>query len=576
MTRMIPPYYDPDSTPSPGERELFERLRDDPATEGWIALHSLGIARHPRQIQGEADFVVIVPGHGIVVIEVKAYRRVERLSDGLWKLGSKQPTVRSPFIQADEAMHAVKKQLRNSAAGLPPVPIASAVAFTHTRFAPPDCGEWHSWQYFDATDFHRRPVSALVLGILRNHRAHLAASGSARGWFRPDAAEPSKDDAKRIAEHLRPAFDFTESPKIQRYRRKDEVARFTEEQFQLLDMIAGNPRCTVKGAAGTGKTFIALEAARRLAAEGRQVLLCCYNKLLGQWLREETVTAPGITAGTLHSYLAALAGQDGGRQGARPHDYFERELPDRALEALLDRELPPFDALVVDEAQDLMLDAYLDVFDTAVGSGLAGGQWLFFGDFTNQAIYDSSGDGLHLLLDRTMSSATFHLAKNCRNVPAVAQYVETSSRLDPGYAGYLRPENDRETVQRLWSTRDEQVGLLEEHLQRLLSDGFDADEIVVLSPLRTGSAAEGLRGTPRWASRLAPADCAAGNQIPYATIHGFKGMDAPAAIVTDFERIASPKEESLFYIASSRARDDLTVLAARTARPDLRRLVLGE
>ena len=30
-------------------------------TEGWIVLHSLAIAEHVRQVEGEADFVVIVP-----------------------------------------------------------------------------------------------------------------------------------------------------------------------------------------------------------------------------------------------------------------------------------------------------------------------------------------------------------------------------------------------------------------------------------------------------------------------------------------------------------------------------------
>lgn len=64
MARMIPPSFDPAVTPSPGEREVFQRLRDDPGTEGWTVLHSLGIALHPRQIQGEADFVIIVPGKG--------------------------------------------------------------------------------------------------------------------------------------------------------------------------------------------------------------------------------------------------------------------------------------------------------------------------------------------------------------------------------------------------------------------------------------------------------------------------------------------------------------------------------
>jgi hypothetical protein len=45
--------------------------------------------------------------------------------------------------------------------------------------------------------------------------------------------------------------------------------------------------------------------------------------------------------------------------------------------------------LVIDEAQDLLEDEYLDVLDLLVKGGLAGGRWAFFGDFERQAIYIS-------------------------------------------------------------------------------------------------------------------------------------------------------------------------------------------
>ena len=48
-----------------------------------------------------------------------------------------------------------------------------------------------------------------------------------------------------------------------------------------------------------------------------------------------------------------------------------------------------------------MLDSYLDVLDMAVRGGLGSGEWLYFGDFTNQAIYDSGHAGIVLLNDRT-------------------------------------------------------------------------------------------------------------------------------------------------------------------------------
>src|SRR5205085_940718 len=70
VARMIP-----DVAPrmrSPGEAELFELLRTAPGTEDWIALHSLDLSEHVERISGEADFVVVVPGRGVLVLEVKA------------------------------------------------------------------------------------------------------------------------------------------------------------------------------------------------------------------------------------------------------------------------------------------------------------------------------------------------------------------------------------------------------------------------------------------------------------------------------------------------------------------------
>ena len=117
MARMMPPYC-PTSAP-PGERALFEALATGPATGDWIVLHSLCIASHVRQVQGEADFVVIVPGHGIVVVEVKSHLSVDRLADGRWKLGSHPPTSRSPFQQASDAMHSIRHYLAGADRSVP-------------------------------------------------------------------------------------------------------------------------------------------------------------------------------------------------------------------------------------------------------------------------------------------------------------------------------------------------------------------------------------------------------------------------------------------------------------------------
>src|SRR4051794_39464032 len=99
--------------PSPGEREVFMRLKSSgPETGDWIVLHSLDLANHVRQISGEADFVVLIPGKGILCVEVKACKSVRRNDEG-WIYGLEAKVDRrGPFRQASEAMHSLRKRLQ--------------------------------------------------------------------------------------------------------------------------------------------------------------------------------------------------------------------------------------------------------------------------------------------------------------------------------------------------------------------------------------------------------------------------------------------------------------------------------
>ena len=81
MARMIPAQID-ESVEGSAERRIFELLAADPGSAGWTVLHSLGLARRPAGPYGEIDFVIIVPGEGIVCLEVKGGRVSCR--DGLW------------------------------------------------------------------------------------------------------------------------------------------------------------------------------------------------------------------------------------------------------------------------------------------------------------------------------------------------------------------------------------------------------------------------------------------------------------------------------------------------------------
>lgn len=142
MARMIPSAI-PRSCSSPGEKEIFARLKDEPGTHDWIVLHSLDISHHVRQIVGEADFVVIVPALGVLCLEVKACYSLRRAS-GLWYYGGDaHGDTRGPFKQASEAMHSLRQQVVRVDPSMSRIPFWSAVIFPYIEFDTAS-DEWHS------------------------------------------------------------------------------------------------------------------------------------------------------------------------------------------------------------------------------------------------------------------------------------------------------------------------------------------------------------------------------------------------------------------------------------------------
>lgn len=552
--RLLPPVISQD-TLSPGEQDIFSRLKRTPGAEDWTVLHSLDIAQHIRQARGEADFVFVVPGLGVLVLEVKAHREI-RCEDGRWYLGrDNPPTTRSPFKQASEAMHSLRERVLAVDPSLKDVVFWSAAAFPRVEFKA-SSAEWHPWQVIDARSMASRPFHELAAAVLVNARRFLT---EVKGYSWVSNA-PSPDDCKRIVEILRPSFEFYEAPKARKRALDDDLKRYTAEQFMALDAMGGNDRVVFSGPAGTGKTLLALEAARRSAQEGRKVLLLCFNRLLGSALQEQAEGWSSIHAMTLHRYMLRVSGL---RIPPGAQESFWREqLPDAALSALLSRDeaRAEYDEIIIDEGQDVLHSPYMDVLDLSLEGGLAGGRWLLFGDFSKQDLYRPGALTLQdFVLERGSSAPTYRLTVNCRNTPRIAGYAFTYGGLRPNYTRVLRSDDQVEPALKFCQVSPDHHMKLISALQDLLADGFSNEEIVVLSPYGDARSAAGSLQDPRWSSRLCSLSTPKRGLIRYGTVQAFKGMEAPAVIVTDLPDDTSNTQD-LLYVATTRALHRLTVL----------------
>ena len=619
---LIPPTI-PEGTRSDGERVVFDALAAASAagavkagaggaaagldTAGWTVLHSFDIADHRRRLAGEIDFLCLVPGKGVLVVEVKGCHELRR-HGGDWYYGrSAEPDHRGPFRQASDAMHSLRRRLAKPHPELGGIPFWSAVCFPFIDFAETS-PEWHSWQIIDRRALQAQPIARLIEGVLGQACKRLVEHKA--GWYHPEKGEPTLAQCDSLVSVLRPDFEFFESPKSRWLRLDEEVRHYTEEQFEALDAIDANPRIVFDGPAGTGKTLLAIEAARRAVSRGRRVLLLCFNRPLGRWLQDETAgLGRGVTARTLHEHLRLLAGVAPTRAQRCRQEFWQEELPGMALEALLEhggkRNL--YDEIVLDEAQDVLRRSYLDVLDLSLKDGLGGGHWRFFGDFTWQRIYDAAALSVEELLDppaearaagaAPVSAMRYALRINCRNTPRVAGLAVACGHVTPGYKRVRRPDDNVEPEVNWYADAGEQLDLLRAVLAELRDDGLLGPQIVVLSPYGNERCAAAQLTEQPWRDRLTPlvrepgddgeeeeevgdwlAACIPSDldavdlrssKIKYSSIYRFKGLEAPAVVITDVDALDTPAQRSLLYVGCTRALHRLVILADAGVRAQL-------
>lgn len=578
MAEMIPDIMMP--TKSPGEPKVFERLYGDRTPEGWLVFHSLDLAEHTRQVRGEVDFVIVVPSVGVLCLEVKGHSRVVRDAEGLWHLGQEPPTQRSPMKQAEEATESLRSWLKKKDPGLAGVLFFSAVCFTEVAFSYKNSSpEWRPWQIIDLPDFDSKPLHDLVMGVLLQARKVVGTSATGR-WFDPQRREPTSAQMQKLKALLRGKFEVYQSPKARQQRLDEELRHFTEMQQEALDQMKEFPRAFFQGPAGTGKSMLALEAARRAIVSGNRTALICFNALLADHLRLESGPLPlGSYVGTLHALMRQLANVDV-PTNAGP-EFWSTDLPQLAWESILaDRSpthLSGFDVVIVDEAQDLLREGYLDVLDALLGGGgLSRGSWRFFGDLERQALYTSSISAADLLasrdrlLQRGGVGGIVRLDANCRNTPRVATFATSVSGMSP-YRSFRRADDRRDVDLRYYASPTEAAALLEQVLDEVLAERYRPSDITLLSPY-VESTARRLAGS--WPNRLREWHVGARVGPLLSTIQAFKGLESPVVVITDIDQLATPDDEALLYVGATRATDRLYVLANRAVERQIRENVL--
>lgn len=568
MAIMIPSVMSPEIK-SNAERKIFEWFQSAPGTDKWIVLHSLGITTHNKVIYGETDFLVLAPQLGIFALEVKG-GRVKR-ENGIWyftnRYGKTNSKVRGPFEQAKDGIfsivEAMKKRVDIDHRHVPNLLFGYGVMFPDIEYTSSGIDE-EQWQVFDSRDGTdvKQFIKRLADGAKGKWEALYGPLNKSK---LPDAA-----DVRYMASILRGDFDCAVAMRVQLRNASEALIALTKEQYRCLDQLDDNPRCLIQGPAGTGKTLLAIEEVKKFAARGDKVALFCFNSNLADWMSNYFDDMPESVrpqyVGTFHKYMTQVA-KDADLLPAYPHDpekvqqYYQEDLPEAAALALLESgEL--YDIVVVDEAQDLIRDSYLEVLSASIKKGLARGRWTMFGDFSMQAIYAAGMSGADMIekLEDQTSFIRFKLTVNCRNTKPICKEIETVT-------GFKAPHDlwtkvDGPPVQYItWSTMEGQCKKLKDVLKQLENAHINPEQITILSPRKKEDSVVSMLDGYVIKDFRVPL----GTNTTFCTIQGYKGLENTVIILTDIEAFS---EEKLMYVGLSRACSGLFVLDSDAAKKE--------
>jgi hypothetical protein len=539
---------------------MFVRIRDELSGE-WTALHSLGLTIHDAKPWAEIDFVLIGPP-GVICLEVKGGLVSRR--DGIWyttpqhghHAGQAKKLKESPFEQVGSAsaqlFHFIQQKCPSAAKAI--TGYAVAAPDVEWTIKGPDIDLALVYDQRDQT----RPFADFMDRVIKRWNERISGLGR-----KPEPL--GRHDKQAVLESIRGDFQLVPSLRASAETADRELVRLTDEQCQLFARLSENPRVIARGGAGTGKTLIAVEEARRLAGQGQRVLYICFSRNLARHIARILADNPAITVRTLHSLMYELV-NIADRRSKLPDvdesDLFAVFLPELALEVLLESSyMEPFEAVLIDEAQDLLREPYLDVIDALIEGELKKGTWRCFIDAGQNILGGIAPAALRRL--QAAAPVDWPLTVNCRNTKPIAVQVALLSGAP--MTEVLAP--DGPAVELAWyASTDDQRSAISERLRRLRHEGFAAHEITVLSRYRLerSVASDGL-GMPLRDISRGGVDSSSG-QVAFSTVSSFKGLEAEVVLLADVDDLSSADGLISVYVGASRARVALYVFISDRVR----------
>ncbi len=525
----------------PGSREdiMFAALKKLP--DSYYVVHSYLITKIKRDnsvLDAEADFVVFNRSKGLLCLEAKA-TRVKYLN-GVWCYGNEKPMGHGgPFRQAGDAMYDILTYMQENGMS----DLIERCKFFH--------GVWFplvSKEYILSLPLPQEAPPELILTkeALEDPEPWLERIFSYTERHKTESILSEAQAERIVNEVLCPKFEIVSSADFEAEVKKIVFRQLLREQASVLNFLEEQKTAVINGAAGTGKTLIALEKAKRHANRGEKVLFLCFNNRLKNHLADNN-RHDNIDYYTIAGYACSIC------RTPTP-DY---DLMIKVLEEMWENNSFPYQHIVVDEGQDFGIEMgketdVLETLKTIIEDTKEDGSFYVF--------YDK----LQLVQARKMpkfledADCKLTLYRNCRNTENIAK---TS----------LRPISERNPklmenciigVPARMHFCEDYNGILnsiDTAIDSLHEDGIRNIVILTCKTESESCISEEIK------EGYYPAGM---EQILFTTCRKFKGLEADAVILVDVDEKTflgedrNGKNVLRYYVGTSRARLRLDIITS--------------
>ncbi|GAB5492006.1 MAG: ATP-binding domain-containing protein [Phototrophicaceae bacterium] len=547
MAKIFPNPISPD-TKSSAEKKVYELLLDHLSDDftvihgcKWVANTSKSGAH-----EGECDFIISHPKFGALCLEVKGGGiRVDSTSGReIWysidRNNYEHKLNRSPVKQVQDSQYALREKLRSDnrskihwvgnrqsvrwAVCFPDVVLPSGYKLS------PDAP-------------HELVIDGSKLQNVQKAIADIFGYWhGAKGLNRNH--QPTVSGVNALVEILAPSWELKALNSVAFSNIKRQIKKLSEDQFIALNRLVGAKRAIVTGGAGTGKTLLAMEQARRLGVdEGLKTLYLCFNRNLVNRINQHIGNSSYLSVMTFNEVtrLFVNKAQIIWNPPSNTDELFSDYLPNilsQALQIVDER----YEVIIVDEGHDFRSEWWLVVEELLATEN---GRLYVFYD-SNQAIYTPAKE-LPIVIDTQLPLFT-----NCRNTKNIHDEFQIFTTDKTNCYAESGPEVEKIEVK----NHKEMLAIVRKLILRVVGDeDINPQEITILTPQTEGKSSwiDGLtigKVSLSWDLDLARKS---NNIIGVSTIYSYKGLENTVIFLTEMSMANKKLLRELSYVAISRA-----------------------